>query len=311
MRIALFTPLAVSFILTLTAPGVSRRLPPRTAVWLLTVACVVAGGGWAAALGMLAFTLIDRFPDLAAEGGWSTGVLAAHTPIGWPIAALSAVTLVVCTAWLTASAWHRTRLLLLARRHGRLLPPGGELAVLDDSEPSAYALPGTPGRIVVTSGMLRTLNARERGALFAHERTHLRHRHHIFLLVLHLAAAVDPLLRPVATAGALSLERWADEEAAVAVADRSLVARAVARAALATAHRPDHALAATGGPVPQRVRALLAPPPPRRHDLVVAQAALLLACCASLVLSAQDMDKIFDMAGPATGTTASAHHMDR
>jgi predicted transcriptional regulator len=49
------------------------------------------------------------------------------------------------------------------------------------------------------------------------------------------AAAVNPLLAPVREAVTYLVERWADEEAAEAVADRRLVARAVARAALATA----------------------------------------------------------------------------
>ena len=190
------------------------------------------------------------------------------------------------------------------------MKPGEELSVVDDPVPAAYALPSSPGRIVVTSGMLRTLSAVERGALIAHERTHLRHRHHIFLLVLHLTAAVNPLLLPVRRTGAFVLERWADEEAAAVVDDRSLVARAVARAALAAARHPARDLAVTGGPVPQRVQALLKPPPPFRRHIVVAHAALMLVCCASLVLSAQDMDQLFDMAGPAQ-TTASEHHSYR
>ncbi|MFE4869895.1 hypothetical protein [Streptomyces sp. NPDC056682] len=55
---------------------------------------------------------------------------------------------------------------------------------------------------------------------------------------------------------------WADEEAGTLVGLRPLVARTVARAALAAKRAPRHSLAATGGPVPQRVRALLAPPTP-------------------------------------------------
>ncbi|MEU0968684.1 M48 family metalloprotease [Streptomyces sp. NPDC005917] len=55
--------------------------------------------------------------------------------------------------------------------------------------------------------MLRLLNGQERGALLAHERAHLRHRHHVFSLVLHLTAAVNPLLRPLERAGAFAVER--------------------------------------------------------------------------------------------------------
>ncbi|MFJ5289501.1 M56 family metallopeptidase [Streptomyces sp. NPDC088348] len=130
----------------------------------------------------------------------------------------------------------------------RDLPATGDLAVLDDPAPTAFALPGIPGRIVVSSGMLQALAPDERRALLAHERAHLQRRHHLFLLVLQLASAVNPLLRPLARAGGFALERWADEEAGSVVADRSLVARAVARAALATKRAAQPALAATGGP---------------------------------------------------------------
>jgi hypothetical protein len=115
--------------------------------------------------------------------------------------------------------------------------------------------------VVVSSGTLRLLDGPERHALLARERAHLRRRHRLFPLALHLMAAVDPLLRPLERAGAFAVERWADEEAGTAVGDRRLVARAIARAALASSRAERAAaLSATGGPVPQRVQALLAPP---------------------------------------------------
>ncbi|MFJ2651595.1 M56 family metallopeptidase [Streptomyces sp. NPDC087420] len=104
---------------------------------------------------------------------------------------------------------------------------------MDDPVPVAFALPGAPGRVVVSSTMLRALTADERRALLAHERAHLRHRHHVFLLVTQLTAAVNPLMRPVADGGGFALERRADEDAGTVVGDPPLVARAVARAALA------------------------------------------------------------------------------
>lgn len=100
----------------------------------------------------------------------------------------------------------------------------------------------------------------------------------------------------------LALERWADEEAGAAVADRQLVARAVARAALATKRAPVAAMAATGGPVPQRVKALLAPPTPLRRDLVMAFATLMVVCCASLGLAAHDIERLFEAAMPSHTT---------
>ncbi|MEU9096786.1 M56 family metallopeptidase [Streptomyces sp. NPDC048361] len=304
MRVALFTPLMVSVVLAVAAPWAGGRLPPRMAAWLLTLASLVVAVGTATALGMMAFTLIAQIPAIAAEGEWSPRLVAAHTPVDWPVAAACTLVLAGCLGSLAVSAWRQGTMWLAARRESRALPTNGELTVVDDPVPHAFALPGSPGRIVVSSGMLRALSAEERTALLAHERSHLRHRHHLFLLTLNLAAALHPLLRPVARAGSFAVERWADEEAGAQVGDRTLVARAVARAALAAKRAPRQSLAATGGPVPQRVRALLAPPPTLRRDLVVAHALLMLVCCTSLVLSASDMDQLFDNSAPRSATYA-------
>ncbi|MFF4182354.1 M56 family metallopeptidase [Streptomyces sp. NPDC001691] len=311
MRVALCTPLVVGAVLALVAPWAGGRLPPRLAAWLLTLTSLVAAVGTAGALGMMAFTLIGQIPAVAAEGEWSPGLLAAHTPVNRLVAAVCALAVAGCAGALAVSAWRQGVVWLAARRECRALPAGSGLAVVDDPVPQAFALPGSPGRVVVSSGMLRALSTDERTALLAHERAHLRHRHHVFLLVLRLAAALDPMLRPVARAGSLAVERWADEEAGALVGDRTLVARAVARAALAAKRAPRHSLAATGGPVPQRVRALLAPPPPFRRDLVVAHALLMVICCFSLALSADDMDQLFDTASPGHAYAAGRPHHHR
>jgi hypothetical protein len=150
------------------------------------------------------------------------------------------------------------------------------LVVVDSDRADAFATPGWSGRIVVTTGLLRGLSATERRAVLEHERSHLRHRHAWWLLAADLAAAANPLLRASARTVAHSVERWADEDAAAAVADRRLVARAVGRAALLrhASPAPSPALSALGGQVPDRVRALLAPPP-RRHPGYLA----VLGCC--------------------------------
>ncbi|MEV8568277.1 M56 family metallopeptidase [Streptomyces sp. NPDC051322] len=303
---ALWLPLLVSAVVALTAPAAGRRLPPRTAAWLLTTAAVIAAGAWVTVLAMIGFTLVGQIPEVAEEGRWSPHLLAADTPVDRPVAAACAMAVLVCAVTLTVVSWRQARLMVDAWRECRDLPVAGDLVVVDDPVPTAFALPGLPGRVVVSSGMLRALSADERRALLAHERAHLRHRHHVFLLVLQLTAAVNPLLRRVVGAGGFALERWADEEAGAVVADRGLVARAVARAALATRGAPAAAMAATGGPVPQRVRALLAPPPPVRRRPALAFAALLVACCASLAVAGHDIDGLFDAA--TTANTAGAAH---
>jgi hypothetical protein len=98
------------------------------------------------------------------------------------------------------------------------------------------------------------------------------------VLAAELAAAVNPLLRPTARTVRHGVERWADEDAVDEVSDRRLVARTLARTALLMhGNETTPVPAATGGDVPARVQALLAPPPPRRPLALAVLLALLLA----------------------------------
>lgn len=300
--VPMYLPLLVSTLLAVVAPWAGRRMPPRAGAWAMTCAAVVAAGTWAAELAILAFTAVGQLPLVAAQGPWSVSVLAAEDPVDREFAAVCAGMVLVVAVTATVASWRRGQALVGAWRDCRELAAGGDLAVVDDPVPAAFAVLGLPGRVVISSGMLRVLDARERRALLAHERAHLRHRHHLFSLVLHLAAAVDPLLRPLERAGAFAVERWADEEAGAVVADRPLVARTIAHAALASSRARTAALAATGGPVPQRVRALLAPPIPLRTGTAWAFAALMAACCASLAVTAHDTERLFEAAMHAHAT---------
>ncbi|MGW5653777.1 M56 family metallopeptidase [Streptomyces humi] len=312
MLISVYIPFLVTAALAVLAPPVAHRLPPRPAALALACAALVTAAGWAGSLALLAFTGVAQIPEIAEEGRWSVSALRSQDPVYAVVAAVSTLVLAVCVASLGVAAVRQGRHLLRARRECAQLPGHTELAVLDDDVPLAFALPGAPGRIVVSRGMLRQLSGTEREALLAHERAHLRRRHHVFQSVWRLTAALNPLLRPVAVAGNFVLERWADEEAAERVGDRTVVARAVGRAALASAgaSRPA-ALAATGGVVPQRVRALLAPPPAHRSLPLLAGGLLLAVCCASLANAASDSDRMLDSAQWAlcrahTDTTAAA-----
>ena len=93
-------------------------------------------------------------------------------------------------------------------------------------------------RIVVSGRLLQALDEPGRAALVAHERAHLAGRHHLFTTVAHLAAAANPVLVPLARTVDYTVERWADEQAAVQAGNRALAARAIARAALATSAAP-------------------------------------------------------------------------
>jgi beta-lactamase regulating signal transducer with metallopeptidase domain len=149
---------------------------------------------------------------------------------------------------------------------------GVDLVVLDDEQrAAAYALPGPAGRIVVTSALLRRLDGPERRAVLAHERSHLQHRHYLYVQFAELAAGANPLLRPAARATRLAVERWADEDAVTSVGDRRTVARALAKAGLARRTPPrEAALAAAETELAGRVHSLLDPPSARRGRWVVA-----------------------------------------
>ncbi|KUN82657.1 peptidase M48 Ste24p [Streptomyces bungoensis] len=297
MLISVYVPLVVTVPLAVFGPGLARRLPPRPVAWALACAALVTAIGWAGALALLAFSGVAQMPQVAAEGRWSVAVLRAEDPVYRVVAAVSALVLAGCLVSLVVAAVRQARHLVWVRRERADLPGETELVVVDDDVPLAFALPGAPGRVVVSRGMLHCLRDDEREALLAHERAHLRGRHHLFQSVWRLTAALNPLLRPLAVAGGYVLERWADEEAAERVGDRRVVANAVGRAALASAgaSRPP-ALAVTGGAVPQRVRALLAPPPARRSLPFVVGGLLLTVCCTSLANAASDSDHMVDSA---------------
>src|SRR5258708_29486 len=111
-------------------------------------------------------------------------------------------------------AARRVRAVAAAWREARCLPGDSDVVIVADPEPDAFALPGYPGRVVVTGGMLDALGTRERQALLAHERAHLACAHYLFVAAAHLAAAPNPLLRPLPRAVEYTAERWADEGAA-------------------------------------------------------------------------------------------------
>ena len=174
-----------------------------------------------------------------------------NPPIPTPVPAL------VATAWMG----RRIRRAVSVRRWAAAGSRGRRFQLLDTPEPIAYAAPGHPGCVVVSVGMFEALEPAERSVLVAHEDAHLAQRHHRYLLVAELGLAVLPALRPLTHQLRLAVERCADEAAVTAVGgDRGLVARAIARAALAkTTYQPAVA-PFTGATVPLRIEALVGAP---------------------------------------------------
>ncbi|MEV5747136.1 M56 family metallopeptidase [Actinoallomurus sp. NPDC052308] len=275
MHLLVYLPLLFPVAAAPAARPLADRLDPRLATWLLTTTALALAGLSCAALGVLAAAGVVRLPPAAYVGHWSASTVRRGDPVSTVEAVAAAAVLAAAAGAGLRMLWRRMRALAAAAFEAACLPGRGQLVVVDDDAPDAYALPGLPGRIVVSTGMLDALGPTDREAMIAHERAHLACHHYAFVAVAHLAAAVNPLLRPVATAVAYTVERWADERAATICGDRRQVARAVGKAALATAHRParrrlpDAVLGLLGrrrgplaaaGPVPRRVAALLAEP---------------------------------------------------
>ncbi|SFH16102.1 M56 family metallopeptidase [Streptomyces mirabilis] len=322
MRIAVYLPLLLSVIAPLGARPLSERCEPRLATWLLTASALILGVATTVSLGLLAITGLIGVPFLAGLGHWSARTAQINDPAEPPVALLAG--LLLGGALLTAARmlWRRARSIASAIWDAACMPTPDGLVIVEDEAPDAYALPGLPGRVVVSTGMLRTLDKAEHDILLAHERAHLAAHHYLFVALAGLGAAANPLLRPFATAVTYTVERWADEQAARTTGDRRRVARAVGKAALAAHGAPAPRLSTLGfrgvlgrrgplagaGPVPRRVAALLAPPLTRRPGLALATAAFLALTVMSTAAATRDLDALLDVVG--VEHHHGPHHLD-
>ncbi len=204
-------------------------------------------------------------PFLSCAGAVSS---AFRTPEGAAVVGgglLLSIVVAVRTIWfltagLTSAArrrrQHGVRLALVARHDDRI----GAL-VVDHPVPQAYCLPGRRSAIVVTSAAVNSLPRPELDAVLAHERAHVRARHHLVVVAAHglgKAFFFIPLFRSAAAAVPGLVEMAADDSAA-----RETDHRRVAAAMLSLAHQPvaAPALGASGGDAAFRIRRLLAPNP--------------------------------------------------
>ncbi|MGA5817846.1 M56 family metallopeptidase [Kitasatospora sp. NPDC094028] len=209
--------------------------------------------------------------------GAPAGPVLPHTHDWWQLAAAgTALAAAIAAVGLRAGRArrrHRALLDLVAVRDGRW----GAL-VLDHAHPTVYCLPGRRSRVVLSRGALQLLDERQLAAAVAHERGHIRGRHHLFRLPADtFALLLGPL--PLARLGraevALLLEMAADDAALKEVSRGEL---ASALCALATGPGPGPgpgpapegalgALGAAGAGVLARVRRLARPGGGRRRRL--------------------------------------------
>jgi Zn-dependent protease with chaperone function len=169
------------------------------------------------------------------------------------------------------AARRRQRELLALLAHGDPKVPGA--LVVDYPAAAAYCLPGIRSRIVVSVGTLDLLAPAELTAVLAHERAHLRARHHLVLIPFTSLRRAFPRSRMISQAYrtvALLVEMMADDHA---LRVRGLLARE---------------LAAAEGELTARVSRLLTPLPPlsRAAQAAVVLAAALLVAAPLLLLVA-------------------------
>lgn len=270
MWVVVYLPLAFAACVAAAAALCAGPVSPRLATWMTVGAGVAAATSSVWALALLSAGFVERgvrveeFSRLGAK-------VVPHT-----VSVVALVLLVIGGLRVVAACVRHWPLYRKASQASRADEP--ELIVVPIDEPVAFAWSAGGGRIVVSRGMLRRLNAAERRVLFAHERSHLRNHHHRFQLVADLCAGANPLLNRLRSDVEFTLERWADEDAAFEVNDRRLAARALARAATVSTDRHHRGHAGRLGferyGVARRVAALLVDPRPRSVRATAATVAL-------------------------------------
>jgi bla regulator protein blaR1 len=259
------------------AEPVSRALagaqwPSRDPVGgLLVWQAVGLAGGLALVGAGVVYGLAPLGPSLpsalGALGDWSAG--GRELPlIGVDHALALLAAAVVAVRLLAVMAAVAVRTLRARRRHRDLLDllgtpwpavPGAR--VLDHPLPVAYCLPGLRSRLVLSAGVLDTLDPRRVRAVLAHEQAHLRERHDLVVLPFVAWGATAPFVRGMVCAQlavAALIEMRADDVAAARTCAAELTGalRSMGGAA------PAAALSSFTTAIDHRLARITAPPAP-------------------------------------------------
>lgn len=196
---------------------------------------------------------------------------------GLIVATLASTTMLAKLIGLLRSRAHHRLLVDLVGEHHLEAP--GALVITHDSA-TAYCLPGFHPRIVVSSAALTALSHEELDAVLAHERAHVRARHHLVLLPYVLSTSMlarSRSLRAVRSAVSALVEMAADDTA-MRTCSREALARALCR--LTTLEAPPFALGAASTAPTGRVERALCPRSARAG--VMFGAALATTCVVAL-----------------------------
>jgi hypothetical protein len=206
-------------------------------------------------------------PALGGVGtAWNTG----HAPDGMRVDHVLAllVAALLAARLLGVLVAVTTRTLLARRRHRGLLDvlgtpwpavPGAR--VLDHPLPVAYCLPGLRSRLVLSAGVLDTLDPHQVRAVLAHERAHLRERHDLVVLPFVAWGATAPFVRGMVCAQlavAALIEMRADDVATA----RTCVAELTGALKTMGGTAPAAALSSFTAALDHRLHRITAPPAP-------------------------------------------------
>lgn len=273
------TLMGLALVLALMGPALLRRSSwPERSPWIgiaawqalsLSLVSTVLLAGVALAIPAVPWTPdlaeLIRTCAMALRERYSTpgGAIVSATGTVAAVAVLGRVTYCLAVG-LTHSARTRHRqiaaLRVVGRRHRHY-----DALVIDHPSAAAYCLPGRGRHIVLTSSTLAALDHDQISAVLAHERAHLRGRHHLILAVADALQRSFPgiaLFREARGALGRLVEMLADD-AAARHGTRLTVATALVRLA-EHSMTPAAALGAGGASALSRVHRLVAPARPLR-----------------------------------------------
>ena len=227
-------------------------------------------------------------PEIPASSGVAeffhacSAALSEHyaTPGGVVLSVLGGGVAVVLSVRFVSALWSGGRRMRRDRSHQddmlRLVCSDHaepDVVVVSHHVPAVYCLPGRRRQVVVTEGAIAALSPGQLRQVLAHEREHIRARHHLALLVADAfaSALMNHLGTRQARAQIAELAEMHADDAADPSRRREL---AVAVVLLAGGGRPAGALGADGGTAVVRVRRLAEPSRPvtrlQRLSVIVA-----------------------------------------
>jgi Zn-dependent protease with chaperone function len=233
-------------------------------------------------------------PEVEALGGLMGGLVLLALAIR-----LTVIGIGICRRRAQATREHLALLRVAAR-----VDDGSPITLwLPHDSSIAFSLAGRPGVVVVTDGLTRQLAPDAVAAVIAHERAHLRSRHHLLVAIVDALSAVLPLMPLFRQAPAAIRELT--ELAADVTAVRTCGAAAV-RAALqgvARHNAPGAALAMAANAIDIRLDRLRNPAasPGRLRRATTCGAAGTLAVAAPFLTAAGLLVAIATAACPMTG----------